>query len=224
MTGKGTCLHVSTICFWVAGGFSTVKLYNRIRGDRLRGVQKVIYRVLPCLWPPRVSNRSLKHQKPQFFLGRTEVSPRVLCAGRLHLGLQIHQKSSPEAQKPFIFKGIPRILWSGGPFFRSFRSLTHTSTQMRPSKQPLVLKKLMYSSDRCSHDHRWSLNVELPAMSNYLQCRTTCSVCLQCRTACNVELVAMSNYLQCVPAMSNCLQCRTTCNVELLAMLNYLQC
>ena len=41
MTGKGTCLHVSTICFWVAGGFSTVKLYNRIRGDRLRGVQKV---------------------------------------------------------------------------------------------------------------------------------------------------------------------------------------
>ena len=25
----------------VAGGFSTVKLYNRIRGDRLRGVQKV---------------------------------------------------------------------------------------------------------------------------------------------------------------------------------------
>ena len=41
MTGKGTCLHVSTICFWVAGWFSTVKLYNRIRGDRLRGVQKV---------------------------------------------------------------------------------------------------------------------------------------------------------------------------------------
>ena len=25
----------------VAGGFSTVKLYNRIRGDRIRGVQKV---------------------------------------------------------------------------------------------------------------------------------------------------------------------------------------
>ena len=147
---------------------------------------------------------------PQFSLGRTEVSPRILCPGRLHLGLQNHQKSSPEAQKPFIFKGISRILWSGGPFFRSFRSLTHSSIQMRPSRQLLVLKKLMYSLHRCSHDHRWSLNVELLAMSNCLQCRTTCSVCLQCRTACNVELVAMSNYLQ----------CRTACNVELLAMLN----
>ena len=172
-------------------------------------------------WP---ANGSLKHHKPHFSLRKTEVSPRSGCVVGFHLGLQNHQKSSPEAQKPFIFKGIPRILWSGGPFFRSFRSLTHSSTQMRPSKQLLVLKKLMYSLDRCSHDHRWSLNVELPATSNYLQCRTTCSVCLQCRTACNVELVAMSNYLQCVPAMSNCLQCRTTCNVELLAMLNYLQC
>ena len=60
----------------MAGGFSTVKLYNRIRGDRLRGVQKVtllklnilnlIYRVLPCLWPPRVSNESLKQQNLSF--------------------------------------------------------------------------------------------------------------------------------------------------------------
>ena len=49
MTGKGTCLHVSTICVWVAGGFSTVKLYNRIRGDRLRGVQKVTLLTLPYL-------------------------------------------------------------------------------------------------------------------------------------------------------------------------------
>ena len=27
----------------VAGGCSAVKLYNRIRGDRIRGVQKVTY-------------------------------------------------------------------------------------------------------------------------------------------------------------------------------------
>ena len=33
---------------WVAGGCSTVKLYNRIRGDRIRGVQKV---TLPYLKP-----------------------------------------------------------------------------------------------------------------------------------------------------------------------------
>ena len=35
----------------VAGGFSTVKLYNRIRGDRIRGVQKVTlpYLTLPYL-------------------------------------------------------------------------------------------------------------------------------------------------------------------------------
>ena len=55
----------------VAGGCSAVKLYNRIRGDRIRGVQKVtllklnilnlIYRVLPCLWPPRVANGVLKY-------------------------------------------------------------------------------------------------------------------------------------------------------------------
>ena len=89
---------------------------------------------------------------------------------------QKHKKPSFSLQKR-------RVLWPGGPFFRSFRSLTHSSTQMRPSKQLLVLKKLMYSLDRCSHDHRWSLNVELLAMSNYLQCRT----------ACNVELLAMLN-------------------------------
>ena len=98
MTGKGTCLHVSTICFWVAGGFSTVKLYNRIRGDRPRGVQKVmltylklnilnlIYSVLPCLWPPRAPNPPLKHQKPHFFPRQDGGKPEVTLCGRVSLG------------------------------------------------------------------------------------------------------------------------------------------
>ena len=34
----------------VAGGFSTVKLYNRIRGDRLRGVQKVTLLTLNLIY------------------------------------------------------------------------------------------------------------------------------------------------------------------------------
>ena len=33
----------------VAGGCSAVKLYNRIRGDRIRGVQKVTLLTLPYL-------------------------------------------------------------------------------------------------------------------------------------------------------------------------------
>ena len=133
----------------------------------------------------RVANGPLKHQKPQFSPGRTEVSGRYGWAGRLPWGLQVHKNRPLRHNKPSFAYENSRVLWSGGPFFRSFRSLTHSSTQMRPSKQLSVLKKLMYSLDRCSHDHRWSLNVELLAMSN----------CLQSRTTCNVELLAMSNLL-----------------------------
>ena len=143
-----------------------------------------------CQWAPESPKTLIFPRqdggKPEVTLGR---GTSQLVANRS----QKHKKPSFCLQKR-------KVLWPGGPFFGIFHSLTRSSTQMRPSKQLLVLKKLMYSLDRCSHDHRWSLNVELLAMSNYLQCRT----------ACNVELLAMSNYLQ----------CRTTCSVELLAMSN----
>ena len=46
---QGYMLSCEYIMLWVAGGCSTVKLYNRIRGDRIRGVQKV---TLPYLTFP----------------------------------------------------------------------------------------------------------------------------------------------------------------------------
>ena len=73
-----------------------------------------IYRVLPCLWPPRVANRLLKHQKPQYSPRKTEVSGRSGWAVALPCGIQIHKKSSPAAQKTFIFLGELR---SGRGYF-----------------------------------------------------------------------------------------------------------
>ena len=67
---------------------------------------------------------------------------------------------------------------------------------------------------------RTACNVELLAMSNYLQCLLAMSNCLQCRTSCNVELLAVCACIVELLAVSNYLQCRTACNVELLAMLN----
>ena len=104
------------------------------------------------------------------------------------------------------------------PVFRIFHSLTRSSTQMRPSKQLLVLK------NSCIHWIGAHTIIGGHSMSNCLQCRTTCNVELLAVSACNVELLAMSNSLQCRTTCSVCLQCRTACNVEPLAISNCLQC
>ena len=82
----------------VAGGCSAVKLYNRIRGDRIRGVQKVTlpylklsmhhrnYRVLPCLCPRRAPNRLVKHQKPHFSVRKNGGTAEGRLGGRTSLG------------------------------------------------------------------------------------------------------------------------------------------
>ena len=176
--------------------------------------------------PHWVANGPLKHQKPHFSPRTTEVSPRSGWAGRLPRGLQNHQKSSPEAQKPFIFKGIPRILWSGGPFFPQF-SLTHSFKHSNEAfkatfcaqKTHVFIGSVLTRSSVVTQC-RTACNVELLAMSNYLQCLLAMSNCLQCRTSCNVELLAVCACNVELLAMSNYLQCRPACNVELLAMLN----
>ena len=129
------------------------------------------------MWPPRYPNWFLNGRKPQFFLGRTEVSPRSLWAGRLPWGLQIHLWCSKNSSNPRLGSVLAPLGPSYEDKVHSRPICTHSSTQMRPSKQLLVLKK--------THVFIGSV-------------LTRSSVVTQCRTACNVELLAMSNYLQCL--------------------------
>ena len=82
---------VDYIMLWVAGGNCAAKVCNRIRGDRSRGERlmtlpylKLIltisyYYLLPLMRPFPAANGLLKHTKPQFYIGNTEVRSRGGC-------------------------------------------------------------------------------------------------------------------------------------------------
>ena len=140
-----------------------------------------------------VSNPLLKHKKPQYSLGKTDLRRYPICPEGLFSQFSLTHpfKHSNEAFKATFGAQKTHV------FIGSVLTRSSVVTQCRTA-----------------------CNVELLAMSNYLQCLLAMSNCLQCRTSCNVELLAVCACNVELLAMSNYLQCRTACNVELLAMLN----
>ena len=96
----------------VVGMFVQIMLRSRCKAIHQYSVQKNsnssnTATTEPILCTPMhcIPNRLLKRAKPHFSIGKTEVRSRILCTGRLPCGHQIHKKSSPGAQKTFIFLG-----------------------------------------------------------------------------------------------------------------------
>ena len=62
-------------------------------------VNITMYVVLPYITPTRTANQLLKHTKPQFSFGKTELTRRGHCTGRALLGPKIHPVGTSCAQK-----------------------------------------------------------------------------------------------------------------------------
>ena len=86
---------------WVAGGNCILNIhYNRYRGERCDLTLPYLtlnlvfiflkYIILPYMNPTRAPNRPLKHTNPQFYIGNTDLTRRILWAAGALLGSKIH--------------------------------------------------------------------------------------------------------------------------------------